>query len=151
MNVLGLGTYDSDEESERPDEKIEENVVIVSEVKAQFEAKELYVPVQQIESISNAIIMTENLLIEPTIAITVVRKNTYSRVNELPPSPTAPANPKSIRKINEYLELKEISGFNLTEVTGILCNNHFHYFQYHCLNNCGLFVVDLIYDNVRIV
>ena len=142
MNMLGLGTYESDEEIEEEDAQPKKDVKV-----------ELTLEYQKSSSVSNESKMeiscdfvTDESEVKLEIADDVFQpsssqkkeqkeqeeqneqneqkeqkehslvRNKYSHLDELPPSPTKPANPKTIRKISEYLELKEISGFNLTEV-----------------------------------
>ena len=124
MNVLGLGTYDSDEES---DVKEETHSATHGHSSTASSVK-LTIP-----STSSIVVESNETEVEETTSVykqtelqpdsvdklphaSSAVQHTSSHLHELPPSPRDQPNPKTVRKIVEYLELKEISGFNLTEV-----------------------------------
>jgi hypothetical protein len=141
MNFLGLNSYASDEELENEDQQghkrkcvsgLSSGVTDQIDVKIDEDNRELmaiddFLEETKIEAIllSNPDIpenvTEEDSLISkiseiPAIEIEESGDIFYNRLKELPlPSNKSP-NPKTVDKISEYLELKEINGFNLTEV-----------------------------------
>lgn len=124
MNVLGLGTYDSDEEIDLKEEPhISANEHLSTALPTKFcgpSSSSIVVESNETEgeetkSIDKQTAYEFNSSKKVPSASSVIQ-NTYNHLHELPPSPRDQPNPKTVRKIGEYLELKEISGFNLTEV-----------------------------------
>jgi hypothetical protein len=141
MNALGLNSYASDEELENEDQQSHKKKGISglsSEIIDQIDAKidednrELmaiddFLEETKIEAtllsnnnISESVIEVDSLVSKiseiPAIEVEESGDVSYNRLKELPlPSNKSP-NPKTVDKISEYLELKEINGFNLTEV-----------------------------------
>ena len=123
--MLGLGTYDSDEDVE--DCKInstEQSATISStaKIEAPHSDSELHVHngrsaiEDSIHSMSSSL-DEKNSKSSGLLTMQVeLERYVYSHLDELPPSPLQAANPNTIWKISEYLELKELNGFNLTEV-----------------------------------
>ena len=138
--MLGLGTYESDEDVE--DSKInsdEEPSTIIAQTTQDMHRHNSVIPVLDQSEINNSI---DPLLFDlsdkhstssgsSTMQVELER-NIHTHLDELPPSTSKPANPNTIRKISEYLELKELSGFNLTEVRSSKLNSSTSYdtFQY---------------------
>ena len=131
MNVLGLGTYDSDEESDVKEEthsathghsstaspvKLSipstSSIVVESNETEDEETKSVYEETKSVYEQSE--LQPDSIHKLPHASSAV--QHTFSHLHELPPSPRDLPNPKTVRKIVEYSELKEISGFNLTEV-----------------------------------
>lgn len=124
MNVLGLGTYDSDEEIDLKEETlITANEHLFTALPTKFggpSSSSIVVESNETEGEETKSIDDQTALefgsSEKVPSASSVIQNTYNHLHELPPSPRDQPNPKTVRKIGEYLELKEISGFNLTEV-----------------------------------
>jgi hypothetical protein len=124
MNVLGLGTYDSDEESDVKEEThsathghsstaspVKLNIPSTSSIVVESNETED----EETKSVNKQTELQRDSMNKlPHVSSAV--QHTFSHLHELPPSPRDQPNPKTVRKIVEYLELKEISGFNLTEV-----------------------------------
>lgn len=109
MNLLGLGSYESDEETSGNEEPMQ---LVTKEITVIANACEDELPANKYHRPDVKGIFVESKLSNPTLA----NFTTFNHLHELPPSPKKSSNPKTIRKISEYLELKEISNFNLTEV-----------------------------------
>lgn len=118
MNILGLVDYESDEED---NDTALEGLKDVGSKEVSTE-NSLLVDIRD----PGAILVDEKATELESAIISGIRTkkaNSTANVNssfvhlrELPPSPTASPNSKTVRKICDYLELKEISCFNLTEV-----------------------------------
>ena len=124
MNVLGLGTYDSDEESDVKEEtrnSIHDHLSTSSPAKISVPSTSSIVVElnetedEEIKSMHKQTALQIDLMKKVPHPCSVTQ-NMFAHLHELPPSPRDQPNPKTVRKISEYLELKEISGFNLTEV-----------------------------------
>lgn len=141
MNFLGLNSYASDEELENDDQvgqkrksvsSASSKIIIQDEVKPDEDNREVIITVNIKEETaietaqpSNSNI-TENFHEEketvselpdiPAVILQESEGNFYTRLKELPLPSNKPPNPKTVEKIGEYLDLKELSGFNLTEV-----------------------------------
>jgi hypothetical protein len=125
MNVLGLGTYDSDEESDVKEETLSAthgHSPTASPVKLSIPSTSSIVVEsnetedEETKSVNKKTELQRDSIKQLPHASSAVQ-HTFSHLHELPPSPRDQPNPKTVRKIVEYLELKEISGFNLTEVS----------------------------------
>ena len=123
--MLGLGTYDSDEDVE--DCKIESTEEsATTSLPAKIEAPlrgsilqshdERSAVEESAYSISSTLDEMNSKSSGPLTMEVELERHVFSHLNELPPSPSQAANPNTIWKISEYLELKELNGFNLTEV-----------------------------------
>jgi hypothetical protein len=109
MNLLGLGSYESDEETsgnEDPMQLVTKEIAVIANI------SEDAMPVDKYHKPEIKEVVVGSKLSHPTSATF----KSFNHLHELPPSPKKSSNPKTIRKISEYIELKEISGFNLTEV-----------------------------------
>lgn len=124
MNVLGLGTYDSDEESDVKEEILTAthgHSSTASPVKLSIPSTSSIVVEsnetedEEIKSVNKQTELQRDSINKLPHASSAIQ-HTFSHLHELPPSPRDQPNLKTVRKIVEYLELKEISGFNLTEV-----------------------------------
>lgn len=109
MNLLGLGNYESDEEASGNEEPMQ---VVTKDITVTANICEEAIIVNKYHQPEVKEVIVETKLSYPTSATL----KSFNHLHELPPSPKKSSNPKTIRKISEYLELKEISGFNLTEV-----------------------------------
>mmetsp|Transcript_29826 Transcript_29826/g.28522 ORF Transcript_29826/g.28522 Transcript_29826/m.28522 type:complete len:287 (+) Transcript_29826:158-1018(+) len=140
MNALGLNSYASDEELENEDqlshkkkgisglssERIDQIDAKIDEDNRELMAIDDFLEETKIEAtllsnnnISESVIEVDSLVSKiseiPAIEVEESGDVSYNRLKELPlPSNKSP-NPKTVDKISEYLELKEINGFNLTE------------------------------------
>jgi hypothetical protein len=141
MNFLGLNSYASDEELENEDQQgykrkgvsgLSSELIDQIDAKIDEDNRELMAIDDFLEETRiKAILLSNNYIPEgvieedslifkiseiPAIEVEESGDIFYNRLKELPlPSNKSP-NPKTIDKISEYLELKEINGFNLTEV-----------------------------------
>ena len=125
MNILGLGDYESDEDTNgrilpgtelndtKKEELSTENVLRV-DLRDQDETPvvENFFEISAIASESSIKLVSYATKTNATTS----PKSLFVHLRELPPSPTTSPNQKTVRKIVDYLELKEISRFNLTEV-----------------------------------
>jgi hypothetical protein len=123
MNILGLGDYESDEEG---NDEVLEGLKDAGEKELDTEncprldlrdpgaliVDEKVFTATAAELESTIISGSHTKKANPTANV----NSLFVHLRELPPSPTASPNPKTVRKICDYLELKEISCFNLTEV-----------------------------------
>jgi hypothetical protein len=109
MNLLGLGSYESDEETSGNEEQMQ---LVTKEITVIANISEDAMPVNKYHQPEIKEVVVESKLSHPSSATF----KSFNHLHELPPSPKKSSNPKTIRKISEYLELKELSGFNLTEV-----------------------------------
>lgn len=124
MNVLGLGTYDSDEEIDLKEEThITANEHLSTALPTKLggpSSSSIVVESNETEGEETKSIDKQTALEldsskkEPSASSVI--QSTYNHLHELPPSPRGQPNIDTVRKIGKYLELKEISGFNLTEV-----------------------------------
>lgn len=122
MNLLGLGSYESDEETsgnEAPMQLVTKEITVIANI------CEDAIPANKYHKPDIKEVIVESNLSHPTSA----NFTSFNHLHELPPSPKKSSNPKTIRKISEYLELKEISGFNLTEVCRREFKKSFCYWQ----------------------
>ena len=124
MNLLGLGSYESDDEAsgnEEPMQVVTKDITVIANI------SEEAITVNKYHQPEVKEVIVESKLSYPTLA----NLKSFNHLHELPPSPKKSSNPKTIRKISEYLELKEISGFNLTEVRRKLNGvSSLHYLQF---------------------
>ena len=119
MNLLGLGSYESDDEAsgnEEPMQVVTKDITVIANI------SEEAITVNKYHQPEVKEVIVESKLSYPTSA----NLKSFNHLHELPPSPKKSSNPKTIRKISEYLELKEISGFNLTEVRRKLKGNQIY-------------------------
>ena len=119
MNVLGLDSYESDEETGANEEPMQlstnEIIVAANICEDLLPADRDSQPRNDGKCFLGAEV--KEIIVDAELSYpTSASLRLFNHLHELPPSPKKSSNPKTIRKISEYLELKEISGFNLTEV-----------------------------------
>ena len=123
--MLGLGTYDSDEDVEDCKIKSTEessSTSLAAKIEAPIRGSMLKLHDERsameesVHLISSALDEKNSKSSGPLTMEVELERHVFSHLNELPPSPSQAANPNTIWKISEYLELKELNGFNLTEV-----------------------------------